>query len=532
MPEIKHNFTSGKMNKDLDERLVPNGEYRDALNLQVSVSEGSDVGAIENLLGNHNLSPSYFDPSAICIASIADEKSDKLYWFTKSITQDRITEYDVANGIITDVVKDPNFSCLQFTSALVNKITAVNVIDGMLFWTDNNTEPKKINIQRCITGSTLPGQTLLVNADRGIGPGGIVVPLEAKHITVIRKSPKNPLSMTPATFRDPTLTYSGLVYTSVENVGVPNPSSIINSLPVPPTNYHDLSALEVGEEIHLIINADISGNATFALDPLRWTVGAKVYLKEYYSDLNTLTVSQPPIPTTDYRIRAEIVAWAGNAFSANTALQSGGNAAWDWPNSQPGSAAVKLKILTIDGYPPPPNASINGGILPYVIDIWDDDQNLFEFKFPRFSYRYKYEDGEYSTFAPFSNIAFMPGSFDYHIKKGYNLGMTNRLTSIDLQNFITQDMPEDVVEIDILYKEDGSPNIYVVETFSPKDEIPVGAPLNNWDSNQYTVTSDTIYAILPSNQLLRPWDNVPRKALAQEIVGNRIVYANLSLIHI
>ena len=35
-----------------------------------------------------------------------------------------------------------------------------------------------------------------------------------------------------------------------------------------------------------------------------------------------------------------------------------------------------------------------------------------------------------------------------------------------------------------------------------------------------------IHAILPSNQLLRPWDNVPRKALAQEITGNRLVYGN------
>ena len=34
MPEIKNTFTQGKMNKDLDERLIPNGEYRDALNMQ------------------------------------------------------------------------------------------------------------------------------------------------------------------------------------------------------------------------------------------------------------------------------------------------------------------------------------------------------------------------------------------------------------------------------------------------------------------------------------------------------------------
>ena len=45
MPELKHNFQTGRMNKDLDERLVPNGEYRDALNIEVSTSEDSDVGS-------------------------------------------------------------------------------------------------------------------------------------------------------------------------------------------------------------------------------------------------------------------------------------------------------------------------------------------------------------------------------------------------------------------------------------------------------------------------------------------------------
>ena len=40
------------------------------------------------------------------------------------------------------------------------------------------------------------------------------------------------------------------------------------------------------------------------------------------------------------------------------------------------------------------------------------------------------------------------------------------------------------------------------------------------------MTTENIYAALPANQLLRPWDNVPKKALAQEITGNRIVYGN------
>ena len=523
MPEIKHNFTSGKMNKDLDERLVPNGEYRNALNLQVSVSEGSDVGAIENLLGNHNLTPNTFDPTARCLASIADEKLDTLYWFTTSFTADRITEYNVKTGVVTNVVVDNLGICLKFKQ--VNRvITGVNIIDGMLFWTDNVTEPKKINIKRCIAGTIGNNQTLLVNNDLGIGPGpgNTLLNLEESHITVIRKSPKNPLTIVPLKSRVATSNYTGVVYSTVDTgAGVPNGSSIINSLTG--TNYYDFSSLEVGETMYLLINEDLSGSTTFTLDPVKWAVGKKVYLKEFEIDTTSGVVNAPAVPTTDYRIRAVIEAWPSNSFSSTAPVNSSAN---DWPVSDPNTASVKLKILSIDGFPTAANPNINGGVLPWVIDTWEDEQNLFEFKFPRFSYRYKYEDGEYSTFAPFSNIVFEPGSFDYHIKKGYNLGMTNKLTSIDLQNFITQDMPLDVVEIDLLYKEDGSPNIYVVETFSPVDDIPVGLPANTWYSNKYTVTSDTIHSILPSNQLLRPWDNVPRKALAQEIVGNRIVYAN------
>ena len=41
MLELNHKFHTGRMNKDLDERLVPNGEYRDALNIEVNTSEGS-----------------------------------------------------------------------------------------------------------------------------------------------------------------------------------------------------------------------------------------------------------------------------------------------------------------------------------------------------------------------------------------------------------------------------------------------------------------------------------------------------------
>ena len=40
------------MNKDLDDRLIPNGEYRDAQNISVGKSEADDIGSLETVLGN------------------------------------------------------------------------------------------------------------------------------------------------------------------------------------------------------------------------------------------------------------------------------------------------------------------------------------------------------------------------------------------------------------------------------------------------------------------------------------------------
>ena len=52
MAENKNSFIKSKMNKDLDDRLIPNNEYRDANNIAVSRSENQDVGALEAILGN------------------------------------------------------------------------------------------------------------------------------------------------------------------------------------------------------------------------------------------------------------------------------------------------------------------------------------------------------------------------------------------------------------------------------------------------------------------------------------------------
>ena len=61
MPEIKKTFLRGRMNKDLDERLLPDGEYRDAQNIEIVTSEGSDIGSIQNSLGNTLINGKYWN---------------------------------------------------------------------------------------------------------------------------------------------------------------------------------------------------------------------------------------------------------------------------------------------------------------------------------------------------------------------------------------------------------------------------------------------------------------------------------------
>lgn len=153
MGKIKNLFTSGRMNKDLDERLVPNGEYRDALNVKVSNSNGSDVGAVENALSNEALSSESFGPNPRCIGAIADDKNRKIYWFVKSDAGSYIMEYSKDTGDVDFVLTDTRpeeTSVLNFSKGYL--ITGVNILIDQdndkvfIYWTDGLNPPRKIEV--------------------------------------------------------------------------------------------------------------------------------------------------------------------------------------------------------------------------------------------------------------------------------------------------------------------------------------------------------------------------------------------------
>ena len=166
MSKDTRNFTAGIMNKIVDERLIPNGQYIDALNVRMGSTEASEVGVIENTKGNTRLtSLTYTDGTPLsadakCIGATKDSARGILYWFihdpnfTNSPTGklDMIVSYNVNNTKLTYHVistKDPNGiseTTLNFQPEYV--ITGVNLIDDLLFFTDDYNPPRYINVKR------------------------------------------------------------------------------------------------------------------------------------------------------------------------------------------------------------------------------------------------------------------------------------------------------------------------------------------------------------------------------------------------
>ena len=456
MPEISHTFTTGKMNKDLDERILPNGEYRDALNIQVSGSDGSNVGAVQNIMGNqlaYQKAGKINIAGSKCIGGIADTENEKIYWFISGTSIDAIVEYNQVNKAVTPVLVDNRPSgviTLNFSSLNEDRITGVNLIDGLLFWTDNKSEPKCINIQKCKDGtSSFSGHTQLKDI------AGTLYNFTEEDITVIKKGPTVEPTITMANTKRVTSSgATGVVSSTVNyNFGYGNPAELreVGYASVSLTFYNS-PTFKAGDVLILSAGDDANG----------------------FDD--------------EYQVRLRV------------------NTGYNYPAS-----TFVCTILSI-GENTPTTAT------EWTVDLKQDDP-LFEKEFVRFGYRYKYKDGEYSTFSPFTQVAFLPQTFEYDPAKGYNLGMVNDLRYLKITDFIPSDRPKQVEEIDIVFKKENGQNIYVAKTIKWGDAEWSGT--GSWE-----LETEIIYKTIESNQLLRPYDSVPLKAQCQELVANRIVYGN------
>ena len=667
MPEIKNTFLKSKMNKDLDDRLVPNGEYRDAVNLQISRSEGSDVGEFENIRGTLELAKLYtgFDGSltlplplgynAKVIGSFSDDTSNTMYFMSaawnpvcQGLPADTICPRDIktysnglqsgttirledASGTVVNcatlgiqvgmlfqipsgtnptneaLVLEINASDIVLSASVTlsagqqviigwanmihsyntvnNQLTllvrgaflnfnqnypiyGINKLEELLFFTDNNNQPRRINIitanennlywptyyttedqvsvakyypyetpiifnrsiQTCTSGvvaaAPLRGYILTMNLIDGIEPGDLVtgftdqtdeelwevIKIDGNDVTIYNnflEQPTNPVAGLELSFSRPTMTNES---NKLADNGF---DTTLDSLAA--------GAIAAGNAVQLVYNFD---NATTEGPQPTPIVGDLIVSP----DLNISTGDDVRIQSID---------------SITPGI--------------PGNIVITLTrdITVVTG-----TEEVSVSANPNYDVLFKGDPDLIEEKYVRFSYRFKFVDNEYSVSAPFTQICYIPKQYGF-----FGLGSNpseqdmidaytstivswfeNRINNIGLQipfplggtDVVTATAAltrlYQIKEIDILYKESDSLITRVVDTIpvntSPSftdfvKPIPSGAGGSTTEFYfTYDYKSIKPYKALPQSQTTRVYDRVPVKALGQEIIANRIVYGN------
>ena len=466
MGEVKNAFIKSKMNKDLDSRLLPSGEYRHAQNVQVSKSEGADVGAVENILGNAKIADlTQGIANVSSIGYFADNATNTVYVFlTDNDTENYVTTGAGSNHFIfkykigeTNPVKLVEGAFLNFSK--LNPIFGVNLLEDLLFWTDNRNQPRKINVDRSFGYYTnedqisvakyYPFQSIELFKESGLAPGSY----ETTMKDVVSKNLPNGGSAT-----------IGTAVTNSASFDIAN-----LSIPIFPNQ------LQAG---FIVSYVDANGDI---IDTGETVVS---YIEP------TLTLSGAVnIPLVD--------------------------------------SSTELVI----------NAN------PYYEQDYSGDDSFLEDKFIRFSYRFKFDDGEYSLIAPFTQTCFIPKQDGYFLNNEQDAAtasgdenealestivkfMENKVNKIYLQIPLPETKSNlksyfHIEEIDIIYKESDGLALQVLET------IEIDQDFTGTDTVlEYEYSAKKPYKTLPNNEVTRVYDKVPLKALSQEVISNRIVYGN------
>jgi hypothetical protein len=492
MPEAKNTFIQSKMNKDMDGRILPNGQYRDGQNIQISRSEGDDEGALENVLGNDLLTDFGFSNDDLeIIGSLAVDTLDTIFLFLTDYydsSPDQLSNnisgiggecYIVSFNTRTNtsiILVQGNF--LNFSKS--HPITGVNLIEDLIFFTDNRNQPRKININ-------LADQNYYTTEDQ---------------ISVAKYYPYEPI----------------LLLNPVDNTNYKFESSMLDKVSL----YLPIHAAAKVKEVDLV-----TGSVT---------------LYGTYTNIMPTTAGFP-------------------APNFNGDLMSGYNVNSEQCIVENITIASQETIVEV---PPLNIANLEADDIVYFQRqnpdyeaTWTGDPNYLKDRFVRFSYRFKFDDGEYSLSAPFTQIAFVPKQDGYFIGENAQedtgddklrlIGqesetydstvvsfMENKINDINLSllsptegnsntsiNWSEAREKLKIIEIDILYKEADSNKITIIDTLLEKD-------FNDISNNilQYNYKSTKPWKTLPSSQTTRVSDVVPIKALAQESSGNRIIYGN------
>jgi hypothetical protein len=586
MPEIKNTFLRSKMNKDLDARIIPNGEYRDGQNISISSSEGASVGALENIRGNKLLTNfGLTDFNLEVIGNYVDTANNRIFFFITnfsdastnslrnlseqggSATENTYTfqknggaNYICYCELPSESSQNINTSNIKFkvilTGTFLNfskthPILSINLIEDLLFWTDNRNQPRKINVKTAIANPL----TYYTHED---------------HISVAKYAPYSSIS------------FLDTIYGEVK-------STLKNEVDewLPPFFGAPGQVLNQTHDVLIFDERNAAPNTSYT---------------------NIAAHLGSGVPSIDIRIIN--INDEDNVYALVQNIDTSTN---------PASVFIK----TIDGVAvtdiPSQLGWDNSGIFMFQIKnpdyrpSFNGDKDLLKEKFVRFSYRFKYDDDEYSLTAPFSQHAFVPEQYGYFTQLDDEKTKSSSIVDF-MQNQITTaglviDLPYSVTEVEnklklkeiqLLYKTSDEENLKVIADVDVKDlkstvsTVTIKEAGSNYTAGTYTnvildtngavkgtivvngagrvssavitssnngysigqefsvpalggpptgsgavltvaslgskyvynYTSQKPTKVLPEKEIVRVSDIVPMRAATQEVVGNRIIYGN------
>ena len=414
------------------------------------------------------------------------------------------------------------------------KITGINIVDKMLYWTDGYSEPKKINIENSKLGTgNLYSQTR-VHAPKNHES---ISRFSFMDDGIVGSWPPSTSVRASSHHQNGTYALGGVTYQSERNLDLNVRSSwaaghsssidkitstdisVIRRAPFqPPTlQKFDNEASDPNKLPYIKFKTTINHHGHGGHQSTAYKILIEGQKFNFHVNGETNKILSSVVAGDVLYVKADI----GGTNFADPDLKLLVN---NWSSTN--NTYIYTTVLWIKKENPA-NFSENQ---PYTA-VKYDNFSLYNDRFVRFAYRYKYQDGEYSTFSPWSHTAFIAGTYHYDSEVGINLGMMNKLKSLLVKGFVPPNMPADVVAIDLLYKDSSHNNVYKVSTFTKADpewnqQAYGSTSVQMRHRGVYSIANENLQGALPTSQLLRSWDAVPKKAVAQEIIGNRLVYGN------
>jgi len=678
MPQIVNTFLKSKMNKDLDSRIIPNGEYRDAQNLQISRSQGAEVGEFENVLGNEQQQYLYTGRNGAnytgkIIGQFTDPVEGNMYIMSAGYSGNGrcprdIVVYSGASLVSASTIslysKGPAGTLLnpevlgvevgmtlwgdnwngqpsgdggQETDAIVTAVTATNIVlsqsitlagggfvgegdkiyigwnntihrynvnsntltllvrgsflnfhqdyrifginllEDLLFWTDNRNQPRKINV-------TLANPLDLIDPTHYVNEDQISVAKYYPYETplVLRQTIRGITAGTQDTARKGyTLTMADTTNIQIGDIvsGFPSQGSqeLWNVIYIDPNvsvviynNFKDGSVTQTPGAYNGADNINITFSNTAMSNSAERklsrgfdqtcraagavAVGNLLSINYNYNNVNTEQSPQPTPRIGDYITSATMDGPSGLGITISdevvitevNLITTGAT----------GKIDIKLsKAVTVNAVGNDITISAN----PNYNDTFTGDPDLIEEKLVRFSYRFKYEDNEYSLAAPYTQICFIPdqegivgGGKNEQLQDMLNIydstiveWFKNKIDTIALKIPLPdgggtraealQSLIDNykITNIEILYKESDGLSSKILDSIevnnlTASNIVKIPNDINNSTQWYYDFNYESIkpYRTLPTSEQNRVYDNVPLKALGQEISANRVIYGN------